>query len=259
MKTFTVKKLAELSGVSIRTLHYYDQIGLLKPGIRTEKKYRYYGNDELLRLQQILFYRELDFPLNKIIEMLDNSGYDLVDALNQHKSALLHRKKRISTLLKTIDNTIYNLKKGGDMKNHKELYQGFSKEVGTIYRKEAIEKYGKETVEHSESELMKLGMVGYEALKNELKSISRLLFELSDGNPEADEVQSLVEQHYEVIRKFWGTSKSADKQAEAYAGLGDLYVSEDSYLANVTDGIPKPKFSQFLQKAMRYFAENNLR
>ncbi len=81
MKTFTVKKLAEISGVSVRTLHYYDQIGLLRPSVRTEKKYRLYGNDELLRLQQILFFRELDFPLKDILEMIDEPDYDLVKAL----------------------------------------------------------------------------------------------------------------------------------------------------------------------------------
>ena len=98
MKTLTVKKLAEISGVSVRTLHYYDQIGLLRPSVRTEKKYRLYGNDELLRLQQILFFRELDFPLKDILEMMDEPNYDLVKALMQHESALLNRKRRISDL-----------------------------------------------------------------------------------------------------------------------------------------------------------------
>ncbi|MDD4777522.1 MAG: MerR family transcriptional regulator [Fermentimonas sp.] len=77
MKSFTVKKLAEISGVSVRTLHYYDQIGLLSPKIRTEKKYRLYGNDELLRLQQILFFREMDFQLKDIIDILDEPEFAL--------------------------------------------------------------------------------------------------------------------------------------------------------------------------------------
>jgi len=258
MKTFTVKKLAEISGVSVRTLHYYDQIGLLRPTIRTEKKYRLYGNDELLRLQQILFFREMGFSLKDIIDILDEPEYDLVEALMQHKSALLNRRKRISTLLKTIDTTINNLKKGKVMKNPNELYKGFPEEIGTTYKKEAVEKYGKETVEQSEKELMKLGKSGFEALLQETGTIFNELFELRKENPEDEKIQGHIARHYEVVRKLWGTSNSADKQAIAYIGLGDLYVSDDRYLANATNGNPQPEFARFLQKAMRHFAESKL-
>lgn len=258
MKSFTVKKLAEISGVSVRTLHYYDQIGLLHPTIRTEKKYRFYGNDALLRLQQILFFRELDFPLKDIIDILDEPEYDLVKALMQHKTALLNRKKRISTLLKTIDTTINNLKKGEVMKNPEGLYKGFPEEIGTTYKKEAIEKYGKETVEQSEKELMKLGKSGFEALLQKSGDIFKELFDLRKENPLDDKVQHLIASHYEVIRNLWGTSNSEDKQALAYIGLGDLYVSDDRYLANITNGNSQPEFAQFLQLAMKHFAESNL-
>jgi len=259
MKTFTVKKLAEISGVSVRTLHYYDQIGLLRPALRTEKKYRLYGNDELLRLQQILFYREMDFPLKDIVEILENPEYNMLKALMQHKEALLTRKKRISTLVKTIDTTIKNFKKGETMKNVEELYKGFPSESGTTYRQEVIEKYGKETVEQSEIELLKLSKRDYEALKQEMESIFTDLFDRRNNNPEDDHVQQLIAQHYQVIRKFWGTSNSADTQACAYAGLSDLYVSDERYLANGSMGKPQPEFAVFLQKAMKYFADIRLR
>lgn len=259
MKTFTVKKLAEISGVSVRTLHYYDQIGLLLPTVRTDKKYRLYGNDELLRLQQILLFREMDFALQDIIEILDEPGYDLIEALKRHRSALLNRKQRISTLLKTIDTTITNLKKETIMKHPEELYKGFPEEVGTTYRNKAVEKYGKEAVEQSEKELMKLGKQGYETLQHEMESIAKSLFELRKHSPETDEVQQHIAKHYEVIRKFWGTSNLADRQADTYKGLGDLYVNEASYLANVTDGNPQPEFARFLQEAMKHYADNVLK
>ncbi|WP_262245704.1 MerR family transcriptional regulator [Parapedobacter soli] len=258
MKTLTVKKLAEISGVSVRTLHYYDQIGLLRPSIRTEKKYRLYGNDELLRLQQILFFREMDFPLKDILEMMDTTDYDLVKALMQHKSALLNRKRRISDLLKTIDTTIDNLKKGETMKNPEELYKGFPEEVGTTYRKEAISKYGVQTVEQSEKELMKLGKSGVEALQKEMENVFSELFVLKNDNPESDIVQEHIARHYGIISKFWGDSVVSDQKPDAYAGLGDLFVNDERYLANVTDGSPQPEFALFLQKAIKYFAENNL-
>lgn len=258
LKNFTVKTLADLSGVSVRTLHHYDHIGLLRPTTRTDKKYRLYGEKELLRLQQILFFRELGFALNEILELLDEPDYDLMKALMRHKSALLKRKKRIATLLKTIDTTIINLKQGEIMKNPKALYQGFPKEIGTTYRKEAVEKYGKKTIERSEKELMKLGKTGFDALLQESKQIYDALFELRHEDAECDNVQQVIARHYEIIRKFWGTSNSTDKQAQAYSGLGDLYVNDERFLTNASPGTPQPEFAQFLQKAMHFFALNKL-
>jgi DNA-binding transcriptional MerR regulator len=110
MAAYSVKKLAILAGVSVRTLHLYDQIGLLKPSLRTEARYRMYGEKELLRLQQILFFRELDMPLKEIGEILDNVEFNLVKALEGHKMALISKQQRIETMLETIDKTIGYLK-----------------------------------------------------------------------------------------------------------------------------------------------------
>lgn len=106
MKNYGVKEVAKLSGASVRTLHHYDKIGLLKPANRTETGYRYYGEPRLLRLQQILFYRELGFPLKEIRKVLDAPGFDLVNALKNHKLDLEACRKRISSLLRTIYKTI---------------------------------------------------------------------------------------------------------------------------------------------------------
>ena len=92
MDNYSVKKLSQLAGVSVRTLHLYDKMGLLKPSVRTEARYRLYGEKELLRLQQILFYRELDIPLKDIQTILDDPEFDLLKALEAHKKALLARK-----------------------------------------------------------------------------------------------------------------------------------------------------------------------
>lgn len=80
MKEYSVKGLSKIAGVSVRTLHHYDKIGLLKPAIRTEARYRLYGENELLKLQQILFYKELDFSLNEIINILNDPDFDLMKA-----------------------------------------------------------------------------------------------------------------------------------------------------------------------------------
>ena len=99
MKKYSAKELSNLAGVSVRTLHYYDEIGLLKPAIRTEAKYRWYGEEELLKLQQILFYKELDFSLKEIIAILNDPDFDLIKALESHQLALLSKQDNIFFLL----------------------------------------------------------------------------------------------------------------------------------------------------------------
>mgnify|MGYP000865807544 FL=1 len=110
MKKYSAKGLSKLAGVSVRTLHHYDEIGLLKPAIRTEAKYRLYGENELLKLQQILFFKELDFSLKEIIDILDDPDFDLTVALESHKQALISKQERISVMLNTIEKTVLNLK-----------------------------------------------------------------------------------------------------------------------------------------------------
>jgi len=256
MKSYSVKKLADLSGVSVRTLHHYDKIGLLVPSVRTEAKYRLYGEKELLRLQQILFYKELDFHLKEICDILDDPDFDLINALANHRTALKARQNRITTLLVTIDKTIKNLKKGGAMLQPEDLYKGLPEETAESYRKEAIEKYGKDKVEKSENVLRKLSKEQLEILKTEQKQNRNQLYALRDEKPESKAVQKEIAKHYEIIRQFWGTTGSTDNQAEAYAGLGQLYVNDERFMA--VDGKPQPEFALFVSKAMAYFSKTKL-
>ena len=108
--SYTVKKLATLSGVSARTLHWYDEIGLLKPAYYGDNSYRYYEEEQLLLLQQILFFRELGFNLNDIQKMLTSSDFDKVRALHAHKQTLAEDVNRMQELIQTIDKTILHLK-----------------------------------------------------------------------------------------------------------------------------------------------------
>src|SRR5687768_14923871 len=152
MENYSVKKLSGLAGVSVRTLHPYDEIGLLKPSVRTSAGYRLYGEKELLRLQQILFYKELDFSLQQIASILDHQEFDLVQALENHKLALKQKQERLTMLLGTIDKTISKIKNGTTMTNN-ELYEGLPKEKAESWRQEAIEAYGAEAIERSEKSL----------------------------------------------------------------------------------------------------------
>lgn len=251
MEQYSVKKLAALAGVSVRTLHLYDQIGLLKPSVRTEKNYRLYGQAELLRLQQILFYKELDLPLKEIADILDDPAFDPVKTLENHKAALQQKQQRISTLLITIDKTIDQLK-NDVMLRPEELYEGLSPETIETWQQLAKEHWG-DAVDRSRAHLLKKTKQEYKALQQAAGSNWLKLSAMRQEDPASEQVQQEIAVHYELIREFWGTAGITDNQAAAYAGLGDLYVADERY--TMMEGKPQPDFAQFMQKAMRYFAE----
>ena len=133
---YTVKQLAKLAGVTPRTLHYYDEIGLLHPATYGENGYRYYGDDALLRLQQILFFRELDFSLEQIKTIIDRPDFDLLHALESHRRGLQDRVSRLNCLIDTVDNTIKHIR-GEIQMSEKDLYSGFDEEKQRQYAAEA--------------------------------------------------------------------------------------------------------------------------
>jgi DNA-binding transcriptional MerR regulator len=250
---YSVKQLARLAGVSVRTLHVYDKLGLLTPPVRTEAGYRYYGEPELLRLQQILFYKELDLPLKAIADILDDPGFDLARALTGHKTALQARRDRLDILLNTIDNTIDHLK-NKTMSNFEKLYEGL--DGAAALRQEAIDKWGEEAILRSEHALVEMGPAGLEQLKSDQRDIDRRLRALAGEDPQSEAVQEQIARHYELIRGFWGMRAGEAIKAAAYKGLGDLYASDERYTAS--DGRPDPKFAAFMRAAMAHFAETRL-
>lgn len=131
-----------MAGVSVRTLHLYDQKALVSPSRRTPAGYRLYGETDLLRLQQVLFYRELDFSLDDIKLALDTPGFDNVAALRRHRRLLELKAERLYTLMGTIDRTIRNLNGKDDMLNDKDLYEGFDDETIERYEREAKASWG---------------------------------------------------------------------------------------------------------------------
>src|SRR6185369_7612319 len=124
---FTVKQLSKLAGVTPRTLHHYDEIGLLKPSRVGENGYRYYGEESLLHLQQILFYRELDLPLEEIRQIMGRRDFDLLPALESHKTELAKRIERLQRLVQTVDGTISHLKGKTNM-SKRQFFEAFSDE-----------------------------------------------------------------------------------------------------------------------------------
>ena len=120
--------MAKAAGVSVRTLHHYDVVGLLKPGHVGSNGYRYYEKAELLRLQQILIYRELGLPLVEIAAILDDPAFDPLTALRGHRAALEIRIEHYRDLVRTIDHTVMSLEKDEDM-DDKEYYAAISSET----------------------------------------------------------------------------------------------------------------------------------
>jgi DNA-binding transcriptional MerR regulator len=175
MKDLTVKQLAAISNVTVRTLHYYDEIGLLRPASVGANGYRYYGRTEQLRLQRVLFHRELGVPLDAIAELLDLEGQDQISVLEQHREKLETERERYRVLIETINCTIDGLKGETKMSNA-DLYKGFSAEKQAGYEAWLIDRYGepmRESIEHSKKSYAKLSTAEREALGKELQTVEQ--------------------------------------------------------------------------------------
>ena len=249
MKKYSVKQLAKLAGVTIRTLHHYDKIGLLKPAARSEKQYRYYGREELLQLQQILFYKELGFALEEIKDIFNDPGFNMLHALEAHKVALQQRMQHTQQQLVTIDKTIQNLKNNYDMKDE-EMYEGLNAAEREAMRKEVREKWGKDKLQQSEDRVRKMGKEGLAKAKAKGESISKRLAELMDLDPAERQVQEVVAQHYQHLLQFTPIDK------EYYRGLGKMYTQDERFKAHYDQH--KEGLADFLHKGIQIFCENNL-
>jgi len=136
--TYTIKEIADLAGATTRTIRYYDEIGLLDPALTGDNGYRYYDQDSLLRLQQILFFRELDVPLKEIEIIMNRPSFDLLSALENHRSALQGRVQRLEKLIDTLDKTAASVKGEGSMSDQ-DVFDGFDE---SQYEEEIRERWG---------------------------------------------------------------------------------------------------------------------
>ncbi|WP_323756661.1 MerR family transcriptional regulator [Roseivirga sp.] len=251
MVKYSVKQLSKLASVTAKTLHHYDAIGILKPAERAESGYRYYGKSELLRLQQILFYKELDYPLEEIKHILDQPDFDLVESLERHRNALLKRTERLSELLNTIDKTIQTLKSKDDMISDEEMYAGFSKEEVPQIRQEVTDRWGKEQLEGAEKNIRQMDKSEWSDTKQEAEEINRWLVNLMHLDPTSVEVQRVVFEHFKHLNKFY---KVKDK---IYRGLGEMYT-EDERFKMYYDAY-KEGLAVFLNDAIQVFCDNGLK
>jgi MerR family transcriptional regulator, thiopeptide resistance regulator len=241
---FTVKQLSDLAGVTPRTLHHYDRIGLLKPSRIGDNGYRYYGEESLLKLQQILFYRELGLPLDKIKRIMGRRDFEILPALEAHKVELGKKIARLELLIETVDNTILHLK-GQKQMSKRQLFDAFSEEQQAKYEKEVMQKYDPATVKasmkkwnsYSAADKKRIGDEGNAAYEAILAAIPK-----GASSPEAQAGVELWRKHMDY---FWTPN------LDQLVGLAEMYNDDPRFKANF-DKID-PRLAPFMQEAVKVY------
>ncbi|MBP1924293.1 DNA-binding transcriptional MerR regulator [Sedimentibacter acidaminivorans] len=244
---YTVKKLGNLAGVSTRTLRYYDEIGILKPARINSSGYRIYEENEIDRLQQIMFYRELGVSLDSIKEIITSTDFNETNALKQHYKELLARRQQLDALIENVEKTINN-KEGRIKMSDKEKFDGFKqkliedneKQFGKVIR----EKYGEETVKKSNQQFSNMTEEQYNELQ-ELgdKVLETLKAAYKTGNPAGELGQKVAKLHKEWITFCWG-----DYNTEAHANLTQMYVDDERFKTYYDK--EQPGCAEFLRDAV---------
>jgi DNA-binding transcriptional MerR regulator len=220
----TVSEVARLTGISVRTLHYYDDIGLLKPAQITRAGYRYYDESSLETLNQILFFRELEFPLKEIRRMLTSPDYDKGLAMRRQRELLLLKRQHIDALLALADGQV----KGENMK-HVERAAGALHDARKAYAAEAKQKWGN-TDAYQESEARHAGYSDKQEgdIAAEANEIFAAFAAIRTADPASQEAQALVQRWQEHISRWHYPCTK-----EILAGLGQMYVGDERFTANL--------------------------
>ena len=247
---YTINQLAKLAGVSTRTLRYYDQCGLLPPKTVRSNGYRIYGETEVNRLQQILFYRELGVELSEIGRILAEKDFDGLSALQSHLSALREKRARLERLIDNVQKSISAMKGETEMTD-KEKFEGFKEKLISDneqkYGQEIRTKYGVETVDRSNAKLKNMTKEQYgelEALTQELNNTLKAALE--QGDPGGELAQKACELHKKWLCFYWDHYSK-----EAHRGVAQMYVDDPRFTAYY-DAIA-PGCAVFLRDAVQIF------
>jgi DNA-binding transcriptional MerR regulator len=250
---YTVKKLAQISGVSVRTLHFYDEVGLLKPAYCGANGYRFYEEPQLLMLQQILFYRKLGFELKQIKRIVGRSDFDKIAALESHRKVLRKDLAKTQELIRTIDKTIAHLKGTKKMKSQ-ELFVGFDPEQQAKHEQDLIDRFGepmRESIAASkvrvknwkQADWVKAGVAFNEICKDLVSALEQKLA------AESPDVQRIIRRHYEWLKQFWTPTR------ERYT-VHTLMIT-DSELRKAYEA-HHPQLPEFIAAGIKTFAEQEL-
>lgn len=243
---YTVKALAELAGVTPRTLRWYDQKGLLKPRRTTEAGYRIYGPGEVDRLQAILFYKELGLELEAVREILDAPGFDRVAALEA-------RRRRLDALILTVEKTIEEAK-GGTQMSDKEKFEAFKRQAVEAneeqYGREIREQYGPEAVEASNARLLSMTEEEHGRWKAlEAEILSALAAAVRAGEDPAGPAGRRVAE----LHRRWLCGAWAKYTPQAHRGVAELYTADERFTAYYDKEVPG--CAAFLRDAVQAYTE----
>ena len=229
---YTVKQLAELTGLTPRTLRYYDAIGLLRPSRNKENDYRLYGSAEVDRLQQILLYREMGLPLEVIGQLLDTSGFDREAALREHLRQLQNQRQRLDTLIRTVSRTL-SMIKGGDTMSDQEKFEGMKQRViaenEAAYGREARERYGEQTVDDSRRRVAGMTEKEWAQMKEEEAGYQAALLRAAQaGDPAGPDAREACRLHRAWLLHYWTPEMMTE---EAHTGLVEGYSRDERFTA----------------------------
>lgn len=244
---YTVQKLAQMAGVSARTLRYYDEIGLLKPARINSSGYRVYGQAEVDRLQQILFYRELGVSLAEIKKIINSPSFDRLKALKEHRGKLLEKRKQLDLIIANVNKTISSIERGIPM-DDQEKFEGFKEKMieenEKKYGKEIREKYGDESVNRSNELIRNMTKEQFtEWQKLSVAVLDTLKKAMATGDPGSELAQKAADLHRQWLEFTWDRYTK-----EAHACLAQMYV-EDQRFADYYNK-QQPGAAEFLRDAI---------
>lgn len=227
---YTIKKAAQLSGISTRTLRYYDEINLLKPARVNTSGYRIYGTKEIDRLQLILFYRSLEVPLEQISVLLDKPTEDAHKTLNEHYQKLLEKKVQLELLIQTIQNTL-EYQKGKTTMTDEEKFLGLKQkklqENEQSYGTELRQKYGEKSVETTNQHWLSLSQ---EEVQNLTQVEQVLLDTLKTALVTSDRTTETMEKIFEMHKK-WLIYTTPTYSTQLHQSLGLMYLHDPRFTA----------------------------
>lgn len=251
---YTISKLAKLANVSARTLRYYDEINLLKPARISSAGYRIYGQQEVDRLQQILFFRELDVDLETITSIMNDPNFDKSKALQSHLRELIQKRSRLDKLIGVVEKTIVH-EKGELVMSNNEKFEAFKDKLiednEKQYGEEIRQKYGEEAVEKSNNKFKNMSKEDYEAFTKLGEEILELLpTAFETGDPASPIAQALAAKHKQWLIYTWPSYSE-----EAHVGLAEMYVSDERFKAYYDKAIKGG--TEFLRDAILIFTQKN--
>ncbi|MGN0666663.1 MAG: MerR family transcriptional regulator [Huintestinicola sp.] len=241
-----IKEFAVLTGVSVRTLHYYDEIGLLKPSYVDERNgYRFYDEHSLERMQEIMFYRELDFSLKIIAEILTSENYDKQKALTEQKRLLILKKERLERLIAALDSAVK-----GDYTMNMNVFDNSEFEAARDkYAREAKEKWGNtDAYKESKEKTSNYSKEKWNEVNNEMNGIISEFAELmrNGATPSDSDVQGTVKKWQDhITRNYYSCTK------EILANLSEMYTADERFKENIDkhgEGI-----AEFISRAIKVY------